>query len=101
MNPNSAGLNPAWRKTIGELVTGINWNEGASTAEINSLRKTAALNLELLDTVSVDHAAYYNEVRRRFTCIHTMLRDTDNKPDRRPCMKKIRNRRSLVRIIHG
>ena len=62
--PHSAGLNPAWRKTIGQLVTGINWNDGASTADINSLRKIAASNLELLDTISVDHATYYNEVRR-------------------------------------
>ena len=67
MNPDSAGLHPAWRKTIGELVTSISWNEGASTADINSLRKVAASNLELLDTLSVDHATYYNEVRHHCT----------------------------------
>lgn len=67
VNPDSAGLHPAWRKTIGELVTSISWNEGASTADINSLRKVAASNLELLDTLSVDHATYYNEVRHHCT----------------------------------
>jgi hypothetical protein len=67
VNPDSAGLNPAWRKTIGQVSASINWNEGTSTAGINSLRKIAASNLELLDTISIDHAAYYNEVRRRWT----------------------------------
>ena len=68
VNPNSAGLNPAWRKAIGQVSASINWNEGTSTADINSLRKIAALNLELLDSISVDHAAYFNEVCHRCTC---------------------------------
>ncbi|KAF8340248.1 hypothetical protein F5887DRAFT_1062652 [Amanita rubescens] len=36
INPDSAGLNPEWRKSIGEFVTGISWQEGASTADINA-----------------------------------------------------------------
>ncbi|KAF8692566.1 hypothetical protein AX14_002469 [Amanita brunnescens Koide BX004] len=100
VNPDSAGLNPAWRKTLGELVTSVDWNEGTSAAEIKSLRKIAASNLELLDTISVDHATYYNEVRRRCTFVRA-LRDTDNQPGRRPCMKKIHKCRSLGRIIRS
>ena len=63
INPDSAGLNPEWRKSIGELVTGIGWQEGASTADINVLRKAAASSLALLDTVSPGSATYFNEVR--------------------------------------
>jgi hypothetical protein len=62
VNPNSTGLNPAWRETIGQLVTGISWPEGTPTSEIDELRKGAAAELASLDTVSADSGAYLNEV---------------------------------------
>lgn len=63
VNPDSAGLNPEWRKSLGELVTSITWQEGATTADINVLRETAASDLALLDTISPGSATYFNEVR--------------------------------------
>jgi hypothetical protein len=61
-NPESTGLNPAWRETIGQLVTGIGWPEGTPTSEIDDLRKGAAAELASLDTVSADSGTYFNEV---------------------------------------
>lgn len=46
VNPDSAGLDPSWRKATGHLVTGISWNEDTSTVDLNSLKKTAASNFE-------------------------------------------------------
>jgi len=63
VDPDSAGLNPEWRKSIGELVASISWQEGASTADINALREVAASDLALLDTISPGSATYFNEVR--------------------------------------
>ncbi|KIL61582.1 hypothetical protein M378DRAFT_26004 [Amanita muscaria Koide BX008] len=50
VNPDSAGLNPAWREALGLLVSDVTWNEGSQTAEIDRLRKQAASDLEVLDT---------------------------------------------------
>ncbi|KAM6494750.1 hypothetical protein JOM56_009373 [Amanita muscaria] len=61
VNPDSAGLNPAWREALGLLVSDVTWNEGAQTAEIDRLRKQAASDLEVLDTVSPNSGTYFNE----------------------------------------
>ncbi|KIL58058.1 hypothetical protein M378DRAFT_87000 [Amanita muscaria Koide BX008] len=61
VNPDSAGLNPAWRESIGLLMSGISWDEGTTTAAINRLRQGAASDLEALDTVSADSGTYFNE----------------------------------------
>ncbi|KIL58570.1 hypothetical protein M378DRAFT_313726 [Amanita muscaria Koide BX008] len=61
VDPDSAGLNPAWRKAVGLLNSGISWNEGTPTAEIDRLRKQAASDLEVLDTVSPNSGTYFNE----------------------------------------
>jgi hypothetical protein len=65
VDPDSAGVNPAWRESIGLLMSGISWDEGTTTAVINRLRQGATSDLEALDTVSADSGTYLNEVGPR------------------------------------
>lgn len=59
---DSAGINPAWRESLGLFVNGISWPEGTPTAEINLLRQGAAAGLAQLDVVALNSATYFNEV---------------------------------------
>ncbi|KAJ7601175.1 hypothetical protein C8J56DRAFT_27936 [Mycena floridula] len=61
INPDSAGLNPAWRNAAAHLVAGAGWVDGASAAEISAIEaglKTALSQLEALDPGA---GAYFNE----------------------------------------
>ncbi|KAF8621265.1 hypothetical protein AX15_007925 [Amanita polypyramis BW_CC] len=59
--PDSAGVNPAWRKSIGLYINSITWPEGTPTTEIDTLRQTAAANLALLDPLAPNSTTYFNE----------------------------------------
>ncbi|KIL65234.1 hypothetical protein M378DRAFT_77085 [Amanita muscaria Koide BX008] len=61
VDPDAAGLNPAWRESLGLLISGISWDEGTTTTVINRLRQGAASDLEALDTVSANSGTYFNE----------------------------------------
>jgi hypothetical protein len=61
VDPDSTGLNPAWRKALGQLGYGTGWAEGASTAEITQLRKQLAQNLKKLSDLTPGSGAYFNE----------------------------------------
>ncbi|KAF8621270.1 hypothetical protein AX15_007930 [Amanita polypyramis BW_CC] len=60
-DPDSAGVNPAWRESVGMYISSITWPEGTPTTEINTLRQTAAANLALLDPLAPNSATYLNE----------------------------------------
>ncbi|KAM6495416.1 hypothetical protein JOM56_008122 [Amanita muscaria] len=61
VDPDSSGLNPAWREAVALVITGISWEEGTTSFQINRLRQSAAANLDVLDRVSVDSGTYFNE----------------------------------------
>lgn len=61
VDPDSSGLNPAWREAVALVITGISWEEGTTSSQINRLRQGAAANLDVLDRVSVDSGTYFNE----------------------------------------
>ncbi|KIL58561.1 hypothetical protein M378DRAFT_170465 [Amanita muscaria Koide BX008] len=61
IDPDSVGVNPAWRQTIGIFESSVNWLEGTPTAEINRLRQIAAADLESLNAISPNNGTYLNE----------------------------------------
>ncbi|KAF8708480.1 hypothetical protein AX14_013585 [Amanita brunnescens Koide BX004] len=62
VDPDATGLNPAWREAVGLVTSGSAWKEGASAAEIESLRQAALDNLNsYLDKVSPNSGTYFNE----------------------------------------
>ncbi|KIL60350.1 hypothetical protein M378DRAFT_168232 [Amanita muscaria Koide BX008] len=61
VDPDSAGVTPAWRQAIAIIESSIIWPEGTPTAQINQLRQGAAAELAALDPLSPNHGTYLNE----------------------------------------
>ena len=61
VDPDSTGVNPAWRKALAHIDWGPTWDEGASASEIDQLRAALAKTLEKLSTLT-GSSAYFNEV---------------------------------------
>lgn len=69
MDPDSVGLNPAWRKALVHVVWGTGWLEDTPSKEIKQLR--AALRQSLTNVSAVaGSSAYFNEV-----CLWTLVRE--------------------------
>ncbi|EAU80813.2 FAD/FMN-containing protein [Coprinopsis cinerea okayama7 len=61
-DPDSAGLNPAWREAVAEVYFGEFWNENENDVEtIERARERLINGTNILDPVSVNSAAYFNE----------------------------------------
>ncbi|KAG2021372.1 FAD binding domain-containing protein [Coprinopsis cinerea AmutBmut pab1-1] len=61
-DPDSAGLNPAWREAVAEVYFGEFWTENENDLEtIERARERLINGTEILDPVSVNSAAYFNE----------------------------------------
>jgi hypothetical protein len=75
VDPDSTGLNPAWRKAIAQLGYGTGWGEGTSTAEITQLRKQLAQNLKKVSDLTPGSGAYFNEVGVFNSAAHTLDAD--------------------------
>ena len=63
VDPDSTGLNPAWRTALVHAVGGIGWKEGAPVSEIKQLRAGLAQTLQNLSDLT-GSSAYFNEVCR-------------------------------------
>jgi hypothetical protein len=61
VDPDSTGINPAWRKALTHIAWGREWDEGASASEIDQMRAALAKTLERLSTLT-GSSAYFNEV---------------------------------------
>lgn len=61
VDPDSTGLNPAWRKALAHIDWGPGWDEGASVSEIDQTRAALAKTLEKLSALA-GSSAYFNEV---------------------------------------
>lgn len=61
LDPDSTGLNPAWRKALVHVVWGTGWDEGTPTSEIENLRTVLAQSLQNVARLT-GSSAYYNEV---------------------------------------
>lgn len=60
-DPESTGLNPAWRKTFGEVYVTVGWPAGSSSSVVNLAVESLKNNTEIIDRLSVDSASYLNE----------------------------------------
>ncbi|KIK55607.1 hypothetical protein GYMLUDRAFT_47820 [Collybiopsis luxurians FD-317 M1] len=62
INPDSAGLNPAWRKAAAHVVLAETWPEGTSVSDIRLLEDTLKGYLGVLEgLVGPGGGAYFNE----------------------------------------
>ncbi|KAG5652218.1 hypothetical protein H0H81_005800 [Sphagnurus paluster] len=62
VDPNSTGLNPAWRDAVGHVVFSDAWTEGQSASYINMIRQNLRQKIDIMDKVAPSSAAYFNEV---------------------------------------
>jgi hypothetical protein len=61
VDPDSTGLNPAWRKALVHLLWGTGWQEGTPFSEIKQLRAVIAQSLTRVSELA-GSSAYFNEV---------------------------------------
>lgn len=62
VDPDSTGLNPAWRKALVHVAFGGAWDEGAPATEITRVREQLARRLKKISDVTPGSGAYLNEV---------------------------------------
>lgn len=62
VDPNSTGLNPAWRKALAHVIFGTGWAEGTTPTMINQLRNQLAGRLKSISELTPGSGAYFNEV---------------------------------------
>ncbi|KAF5339756.1 hypothetical protein D9611_009136 [Ephemerocybe angulata] len=61
VDPESAGLNPAWRNALAQVYIAENWQDGDSADTIHAAQQRLRDNTAILDRISTDSAAYLNE----------------------------------------
>jgi hypothetical protein len=62
VNPDSTGLNPAFRTALIHLIWATKWREGTSISEIKQLRAIVAKSISDMSKL-VGSSAYVNEAR--------------------------------------
>ena len=62
MDPDSAGLNPAWRKAGLHSVWAGGWPEGTSADGINAVATLVKQRLDIANKLIPNGGAYFNEV---------------------------------------
>ena len=63
MDPDSTGLNPAWRNSLVYTGIGMTWQEGANLTEIEAARQLFIQDMKILEGIAPESGAYSNEVR--------------------------------------
>ena len=63
MDPESTGLNPAWRKSLAYSIIGATWQDGANFTEIEAARELLIQKMKILESIAPESGAYLNEVR--------------------------------------
>ncbi|KAK1222573.1 hypothetical protein PQX77_014565 [Marasmius sp. AFHP31] len=61
IDPDSAGLNPAWRGTLGPVITGVQWEEGASATEIQAQREALKQAIDILEGLEPGTGSFVTE----------------------------------------
>ncbi|THU91906.1 FAD-binding domain-containing protein [Dendrothele bispora CBS 962.96] len=61
IDPDSAGLNPAWRKALIHAVVGGGWPEGATVDKIRTVQQQLKDELSVLESLAPGGGAYFNE----------------------------------------
>ncbi|KAK7470124.1 hypothetical protein VKT23_001565 [Stygiomarasmius scandens] len=60
-DPDSAGLNPAWRKAILHITVSGGWSDGATIDEIRAAQEQLKEELAVLESLAPGGGAYFNE----------------------------------------
>ena len=63
VDPESTGLNPAWRKSMVYATLGTGWQDGANLTEIEVARQRLIQDMKILEGIAPESGAYLNEVR--------------------------------------
>ncbi|KIK82228.1 hypothetical protein PAXRUDRAFT_724342 [Paxillus rubicundulus Ve08.2h10] len=61
IDPDSAGLNPAWRNAVIETACGFYWQDGVSSAELEGMIDQLKVWIETMYDLTPDDGAYFNE----------------------------------------
>ena len=61
-DPESMGLNPAWRNSLVYMTLGMHWQDGANSTEIEAGRQRLIQDMRILEGIAPDSGAYLNEV---------------------------------------
>ena len=61
-DPESTGLNPAWRDSLVYATLGTGWEDGATETEIQAARQLLIQDMRILEGLAPDSGAYLNEV---------------------------------------
>ena len=62
VDPDSMGLNPAWRNGLVLVYISRTWREGANLAEIEAARQLLIEDMRTLEAIAPESGAYFNEV---------------------------------------
>jgi hypothetical protein len=63
VDPESTGLNPAWRKSLVYTTLGTGWQDGANFTQIQADRQLLIQDMKIIEGIAPDSGAYLNEVR--------------------------------------
>jgi hypothetical protein len=62
IDPDSVGVNPAWRKAVLHATFGVSWPEGTSSQEIQEMVASGTQVESRLRELTPASGAYFNEV---------------------------------------
>ena len=96
VDPDSTGLNPAWRNGLAFTAIGRTWREGADLTEIEATRQLLIQDMKILEGIAPESGAYFNEVRvlRQFTVPDSVLNSLSRARRHRDMNSTGRNRSS-------
>ena len=63
MDPESTGLNPAWRDSLVYMFIIKTWQDGANLTEIEAVHQLFIQDMKILEGIAPESGAYFNEVR--------------------------------------
>ncbi|KAJ8082047.1 hypothetical protein PM082_007893 [Marasmius tenuissimus] len=61
IDPESVGLNPAWRDTLGLVFIGVEWEDGASAEEIRAQQEVLKQAVGAMEELEPGRGSYVNE----------------------------------------
>ena len=62
VDPESTGLNPAWRNSLVYTALGTSWQGGANSTVIEGARQLLIQDMKIIEGIAPDSGAYLNEV---------------------------------------
>ena len=70
MDPESTGLNPAWRNSLAYILLVATWPEGSNETQIAAVRQRLVQDMKTLEGLAPDSGAYFNEARPQTASAH-------------------------------